>query len=350
MSSWVIVVAIALVAAGCGGTTSQLKDRAAFDLGCKSGKIELTAINPGTYGAKGCGQRATYIRSCSGYVCTWVLNSDSSPEDSSWSPPPSSAGTVDHVIPKVIRRTLASQKAGARTLELESVGNDPAKVLRYTTVSGVRALRECKELAIVSGADRRSFAAKYRAKLYDTSMIFETMEVELSSAELASLATASEATLHACEQSLALSPDFLAGVRAAIPAPTVAGSAAPATLRARIALDGIVLLIQTDPRAAEQVIWLGALTTVRAPGDAPRCPFKLVRDGEPVDLGELEHTSTAEGEQYRAPISQELLEQLGAAQRIVGKVCEHRFQLEAAHVAELRNLVVRIREERALAQ
>jgi len=69
---------------GCMGATSQqLRRRAAFDLECSEGQIEIIEIDKRTRGVRGCGQRGTYVSQCrpcaNGYVgceCTWILNTD----------------------------------------------------------------------------------------------------------------------------------------------------------------------------------------------------------------------------------------------------------------------------------
>lgn len=53
----------------------RLEPRAAFDLGCPEAQIEFMAIDPSTYGARGCGRQGTYLWVCpTGADCRWVLN------------------------------------------------------------------------------------------------------------------------------------------------------------------------------------------------------------------------------------------------------------------------------------
>lgn len=54
-----------------------LASRAAFDLSCPEGSIEITPIDDRTQGVRGCGQRATYIETCEGtgrQRCTWAMD------------------------------------------------------------------------------------------------------------------------------------------------------------------------------------------------------------------------------------------------------------------------------------
>jgi hypothetical protein len=67
----------ALCLSGCGASPSQLRDRAAFDLNCSQSELQVTEIDKRTRGVRGCGQQATYVQSCEGGLCTWVLNTDS---------------------------------------------------------------------------------------------------------------------------------------------------------------------------------------------------------------------------------------------------------------------------------
>ena len=69
--------------ASCGASAQQLRSRAAFDLKCPEGQIEIVPIDGRTKGVRGCGKQATYVESCKGggansppYDCVWVLNSE----------------------------------------------------------------------------------------------------------------------------------------------------------------------------------------------------------------------------------------------------------------------------------
>jgi hypothetical protein len=75
---------VGLLAAGCAGASNdQLRTRAAFDLKCNAGEVQVIELDDRTRGVQGCGQQATYVESCDGpkqnfnTSCTWVLNSDS---------------------------------------------------------------------------------------------------------------------------------------------------------------------------------------------------------------------------------------------------------------------------------
>jgi hypothetical protein len=80
-----LALALLLIAA-CGATSQQLVRRASFDLNCPQEQISVHQIDRRTRGARGCGQRAVYIQSCQGggtaAACTWVLNADSTRDQS----------------------------------------------------------------------------------------------------------------------------------------------------------------------------------------------------------------------------------------------------------------------------
>jgi hypothetical protein len=86
----VSLTAVLFVISGCGATTDQLAARASFDLGCPKEKLDIVRLDDRTRGVTGCGQKVTYVESCSsggnlsgGLVgmakqgCTWVLNASS---------------------------------------------------------------------------------------------------------------------------------------------------------------------------------------------------------------------------------------------------------------------------------
>jgi hypothetical protein len=77
-----------LLAAACGSATatySELKTRAAFDLKCDRANLKVTPLGDDVAGVEGCGQRATYVESCSdprGNIyrnCSWVMDSSRRP-------------------------------------------------------------------------------------------------------------------------------------------------------------------------------------------------------------------------------------------------------------------------------
>jgi len=82
-------VAATLVIGCSGATDQQLRARAAYDLKCNEGHLQVTEIDARTRGVRGCNQQVTYVESCTGGYgnnpgmqmatneCTWVLNGDS---------------------------------------------------------------------------------------------------------------------------------------------------------------------------------------------------------------------------------------------------------------------------------
>jgi hypothetical protein len=77
-----LALLLALAGAGCATTreaeTHPLIQRATFDLDCPREKLSWRKFDDQTIGVKGCGQKATYIESCSGegwnHNCVWVRN------------------------------------------------------------------------------------------------------------------------------------------------------------------------------------------------------------------------------------------------------------------------------------
>lgn len=67
-----------LLLTACGGWKERLLNRATFDLDCPQGEIHAELLSDGVAGVTGCGQRATYVDHCRGYMnlnCNWTLNS-----------------------------------------------------------------------------------------------------------------------------------------------------------------------------------------------------------------------------------------------------------------------------------
>jgi hypothetical protein len=76
-----LLVLSIVCAAGCvparQANVQTLASRAAFDLSCPEGSIEITPIDDRTQGVRGCGQRATYIETCEETGrrrCTWAMD------------------------------------------------------------------------------------------------------------------------------------------------------------------------------------------------------------------------------------------------------------------------------------
>jgi len=69
---------VLLLVPGCGPSQQQLKSRASYDFRCPENQLQVVKIDSRTRGVQGCGQQATYVKSCDG-TCTWILNTDSRP-------------------------------------------------------------------------------------------------------------------------------------------------------------------------------------------------------------------------------------------------------------------------------
>jgi len=86
--------ALSLSIMGCGrGSLKQVRARAAFDLNCESKSLSIHKIDGNTVGVRGCGQQATYVKSCYSNAarlpsCSWVMNNQ---RQSYWGEPNRSA-------------------------------------------------------------------------------------------------------------------------------------------------------------------------------------------------------------------------------------------------------------------
>ena len=77
-----IAMLVTMGVVACGGASEgQLRNRAAFDLDCRSDQLEVVEIDGKTRGVTGCGRRNTYVEDCEREEafgaragCTWVLN------------------------------------------------------------------------------------------------------------------------------------------------------------------------------------------------------------------------------------------------------------------------------------
>jgi hypothetical protein len=79
---------IGMLLFGCGATEDQLRSRAAFDMRCSESDLRVYTIDDRTKGVQGCGEQATYVESCGGSGCTWMLNTDDMTSDEPLAPPP----------------------------------------------------------------------------------------------------------------------------------------------------------------------------------------------------------------------------------------------------------------------
>lgn len=74
----IVMLTASVLLAACGGWKDRLLQRATFDLNCPRSEIKADLLSDGVAGVTGCGQRATYIDHCGGYMnlnCNWALNS-----------------------------------------------------------------------------------------------------------------------------------------------------------------------------------------------------------------------------------------------------------------------------------
>jgi hypothetical protein len=347
-----MMMCVWLLIAGC-ATVEQLRTRAAFDLQCPESQVRTYYIDHRTTGVTGCGKRATYITTCSdpdnAFTCTWALNAAVREEPASRPATYRPAAAVPRSAPTPTdRRIVAAQNEGSQRLELEVAGEK--KRLRYSTLGASRAIKNCRELGLATGAGRVALPARYEARVRGGS-ILEVVESELSEGAFTTLETAT--ALDACGQTLTFSAGFLAAVRPQRAAPPlVVAPAAPTNPTLRLAMPYVTLVLESDPKEPAAMVALGFVTTVKAAAGEP-CAIKLLRDAEPVELGALEHRAAEAAHEYRAEVALTALDQLAAAKRVIGKICEQRFQLGDAHLAQLRDyllrLLLRLREERQLA-
>lgn len=54
-----------------------LRDRAAFDLGCKADEVVVTRLGDSVSGVAGCGKKASYVRDP--HISAWIQNSEVNP-------------------------------------------------------------------------------------------------------------------------------------------------------------------------------------------------------------------------------------------------------------------------------
>jgi hypothetical protein len=81
-----ICIAFAVLSVSCAGTEKfgkrvnmedEVLRRAPFDLECKREEITVTKLGANTFGATGCGKKASYVVICKGGMeCDVILNSD----------------------------------------------------------------------------------------------------------------------------------------------------------------------------------------------------------------------------------------------------------------------------------
>jgi hypothetical protein len=75
-----VIAAMLLAAPGCfmgqspAARRDALQSRAEFDLGCPREQTRWIEFDAHSYGATGCGHRATYVEACHDGSCSWLLN------------------------------------------------------------------------------------------------------------------------------------------------------------------------------------------------------------------------------------------------------------------------------------
>ena len=75
----VVAILAFFAMSACGASGAALERRASFDLKCKPTELRWTKLDSGTWGVRGCGTQATYVKSCSRTMgnyssCTWIRN------------------------------------------------------------------------------------------------------------------------------------------------------------------------------------------------------------------------------------------------------------------------------------
>jgi hypothetical protein len=98
---------------------------------------------------------------------------------------------------------------------------------------------------------------------------------------------------------------------------------------------------------ATQVLWTIRVKEKRETPDA-ECQHALVANGAALMLTEVKHVPSDELDEYRFKLPIAAFTQLAAADRVVGRTCEIRWQMNEASLNALRELVVRFQETIAL--
>lgn len=263
----------------------------------------------------------------------------------------SSAPSAGMPSADVGRTTLSSQSSGAIRIEIASVGTKQSKELRVSRLDPPRSFHECKELVLVVDGTPHVGVARHRGRAHQGHLL-ENLDMALTDELVGALRAASRATLQICGTRLELET----AMRERLPLSTTAQATAQlmpplksaSTLpRMSAMLEGVTLVMTGTAAPADSVTLTLAAQAPRDAG-ASACEVKLLADGKAIALPALARSAGAYGDEYRTSLALTVVEQLSTATRIVGKVCDQRFQLSDAHLTELRELVIKLREEREL--
>lgn len=120
------------------------------------------------------------------------------------------------------------------------------------------------------------------------------------------------------------------------------------SLNIRLPANALVVQLRGQPiRDAESVTL--SLFKKAPPQTLQACELKMLADGTMMDVPPPQHEAKAFSERLFSTLPFALLVQLSSAQRVVGKVCETRFELGDTELASIRMFVSRFKEEAALA-
>lgn len=119
-------------------------------------------------------------------------------------------------------------------------------------------------------------------------------------------------------------------------------------LRAILPAERLEMRVTAAPtRDASQVLWTIRFKEKREAAE-PECQHALVANGAALLLTEVKHVPNGELDEFRFKLPIAAFTQLAAAERVVGRTCEVRWQMNEASLNALRELVVRFQETIAL--
>lgn len=116
-------------------------------------------------------------------------------------------------------------------------------------------------------------------------------------------------------------------------------------LRARLRFDGFSVFVNATPAKDSGKAFLGMRTREDLP-DWQSCSLRLMVDGALLALDEPRYKHANDSQELRTSIAYDDLMAIARGSRVLGRVCEVEFRFEDEHLKVVRELVLRLREER----
>jgi len=246
--------------------------------------------------------------------------------------------------------TTIVRQAGARDGNLvasQTSGEIDLHMTQVHEVTGIELVREgpradwqhCARVELVSSRRSLVVSGEYRATRPRHGRVRERIWARLRPGAVRMLSQQDAVTVRMCGLELDVNASFRRAV----------ADSQRRTIHATLALaDNVTMRLQATPSDPTDAAWL--TLSVRSQNHEYRgCGVTVLANGDALPLPVLEYVQDEGEDHYRGRVPLSAILEMAEAIRTIGAVCEQRFGLLESHQNQLRDFLMRFKEERSFA-